>query len=85
LRHCACESLRPFFAERDRSAAERAAEALPPRLPPRFDETFVVLRPPLSLLTVAHARRSAFLLLHPALLVSFLDVLGLALLFACIS
>src|SRR6185437_12143053 len=67
-----------FLAERDRSVAGRAAEALPPRgppmRPPRFDETFVVLRPrpdplfsppPLSRLTVAHARRSASFFFMP--------------------
>src|ERR1700730_11382401 len=61
-----------FFAERDRAAVGRLADALPPRgppiLPPRFEDTLVsgtprpepLLLPPLvSLLTVAHARRSA--------------------------
>src|ERR1700757_3931620 len=61
-----------FFAERDRAAAGRLADALPPRgppiLPPRFEDTLVsatprpeplLLPPPVSLLTVAQARRSA--------------------------
>jgi hypothetical protein len=67
-----------FFAERDRAAAGRLAEALPPRgppiLPPRFEETLVsgtprpeplLLPPPVSLLTVAQARRSASFLPTP--------------------
>src|SRR3954453_10490304 len=61
-----------FFAERERAAAGRLAEALPPRgppiRPPFFAETLVsgtprpeplLLPPPVSLLTVAQARRSA--------------------------
>jgi hypothetical protein len=56
-----------FFAEADR-AAGRLAAAAPPFAPPLFDEAVVVFRPrpdplflppPLSLLTVAQARRSA--------------------------
>src|SRR6202048_1138126 len=67
-----------FFAARDRAAAGRLAEALPPRgppiLPPRFEDTLVsgtprpeplLLPPPVSLLTVAHARRSASFLPTP--------------------
>ena len=68
-----------FFAERDRAAAGRLADALPPRgppiLPPRFDETLVsltprpeplLLPPPVSLFTVvAQARRSASCLPTP--------------------
>jgi len=67
-----------FFAERDRAAAGRPAEALPPRgppiLPPRFEDTLVsgtprpeplLLPPPVSLLTVAQARRSASFLPTP--------------------
>jgi hypothetical protein len=67
-----------FIAERDRAAAGRLAEALPPRgppiLPPRFEDTLVsgaprpeplLLPPPVSLLTVAHARRSASFLPRP--------------------
>jgi hypothetical protein len=55
-----------FFAGRDRAAAGRLADALPPRgppiLPPRLEETLLVgtprpeplfLPPPVSLLTVA--------------------------------
>src|ERR1043165_304818 len=61
-----------FFAERERAAAGRLAEALPPRGPPMrppfLAETLVsrtprpeplLLPPPVSLLTVAQARRSA--------------------------
>jgi len=61
-----------FLAERDRAEAGRLAEALPPRdppiLPPRFEDTLLLaaprpeprfLPPPVSLLTVAQARRSA--------------------------
>src|SRR5262249_33814479 len=57
-----------FFAEAERSAAVRDAEAAPPFLPPRLLETCVsalprplpdLLPPPDSLLTVAQARRSA--------------------------
>jgi len=57
-----------FFAETERWAAVRDADALPPILPPFFAEAFVsgtprplpdLLPPPDSLLTVAHARRSA--------------------------
>ena len=61
-----------FFAERDRAAAGLLADALPPRgppiLPPRFADTLVsrtprpeprLLPPPVSLFTVAQARRSA--------------------------
>src|SRR3954470_4801259 len=61
-----------FFAERERAAAGRLAEALPPRgppiRPPFLAETLVsgtprpeplLLPPPVSLLTVAQARRSA--------------------------
>src|SRR5215213_340296 len=67
-----------FFAERDRAAAGRLADALPPRgppiRPPRFAETLVsgtprpeprLLPPPVSLFTVAHARRSASFLPTP--------------------
>src|ERR1700737_4512942 len=67
-----------FFAERDRAAAGRLADALPPRgppiLPPRFDDTLVsgtprpeplLLPPPVSLLTVAQARRSASFVAMP--------------------
>ena len=57
-----------FLAEADRSSFEREAEAAPPFRPPFSEETVVsgrprpepdLLPPPLSLLTVAHARRSA--------------------------
>jgi len=61
-----------FFADRERAAAGRLADALPPRgppiRPPRFEETLVSgtprpeprwLPPPVSLLIVAQARRSA--------------------------
>jgi hypothetical protein len=57
-----------FFAERLRAAFERVAEARPPLRPPfRLDALLVFLPrpeplffpPPLSLFTVAHARRSA--------------------------
>jgi hypothetical protein len=67
-----------FFAERDRAAAGRLADALPPRgppiRPPRFEESLVsgtprpeplLLPPPVSLLTVAQARRSASFLPTP--------------------
>ena len=56
-----------FLAEADRSAGERAAAAAPPILPPFSLETWVsgtprplpdLLPPPVSLLTVAQARRS---------------------------
>jgi hypothetical protein len=54
-----------FFAERERAAGGRLAEALPPIRPPFFAETLVsgtprpeplLLPPPVSLLTVAQAR-----------------------------
>jgi hypothetical protein len=54
----------PFFADADRAAADRVAEAAPPRLPPRLEDTWVsflprpeplLLPPPLSLFTVAQA------------------------------
>src|SRR5438270_13589272 len=61
-----------FFAERERAAAGRLADALPPRGPPMrppfLAETLVsgtprpeplLLPPPVSLFTVAQARRSA--------------------------
>jgi len=61
-----------FFAERERAAAGRLADALPPRgppiRPPRPDETLLFLTPrpeprrlppPVSLFTVAQARRTA--------------------------
>jgi hypothetical protein len=67
-----------FLAERDRAAAGRLAAALlprgPPIRPPRREETLVsltprpeplLLPPPVSLLTVAHARRSASFLPTP--------------------
>jgi len=67
-----------FLAERDRAAAGRLAAALPPRgppiRPPFFAATLVsltprpeplLLPPPVSLLTVAQARRSASSLLMP--------------------
>ena len=69
-----------FFAEAERSAFGRAAAAAPPSFPPRLAEAFVsglprpepdLLPPPLSLLTVAQARRSP----HTA---KFLVPLGLA-------
>src|SRR5690242_13785833 len=57
-----------FFAEAERSAALRLADAWPPFLPPLRDDSWVsgtprplpdLLPPPSSLLTVAQARRSA--------------------------
>src|SRR5215831_11166486 len=57
-----------FFAEAERAAAGRAADALPPNLPPLRAEACVsgtprplpdLLPPPVSLLTVAQARRFA--------------------------
>jgi hypothetical protein len=57
-----------FFAEAERALAGRFAAAAPPSLPPLRDETWLVFLPrplplffppPVSLLTVAHARRSA--------------------------
>jgi hypothetical protein len=56
-----------FFADAERAAAEREAEALPPIRPPLREDTWLsgtprpeplLPPPPLSLLTVAHARRS---------------------------
>jgi len=67
-----------FLAERDRAAAGRLAAALPPRgppiRPPFFAATLVsltprpeplLLPPPVSLLTVAQARRSDSFSLTP--------------------
>jgi hypothetical protein len=57
-----------FFADAERSAAERLADAWPPSRPPFRDEAWdsdfprpdpLFFPPPLSLLTVAHALRSA--------------------------
>jgi hypothetical protein len=57
-----------FRADAERAAFERAAEARPPRRPPFLEELFDVFfprpeplffPPPVSLLTVAQARRSA--------------------------
>ena len=57
-----------FFAEAERAAAERRADAAPPRRPPLRDGSRLTdlprpeplfLPPFVSLLTVAHARRSA--------------------------
>jgi len=57
-----------FLAEAERSSAERDAEPWPPFWPPFFDELVsllwprpepLFLPPPVSLLTVAQARRSA--------------------------
>ena len=60
-----------FFAERERAAAERDAEARPPFLPPFFDGFLLAflprpeppsLRPPPEMaFSVAQARRSASL------------------------
>ena len=59
-----------FLAERERSAAGRLAAARPPRRPPLREEAWLTgwprpeplfLPPPVSLLTVAQARRSASL------------------------
>ncbi len=82
-----------FFAEAERCSGDRAAEAAPPLLPPISPpfllETLVsglprplpdLLPPPVSLFTVAHARRSASYLGDPAILVTLGDVLGLTLL-----
>jgi hypothetical protein len=57
-----------FLAEAERFAAERLADARPPKRPPFRDEAWdsdlprpepLFLPPPLSLFTVAHALRSA--------------------------
>src|SRR6185503_7459992 len=67
--------LAAFLAERERAAAGRLAEALPPSLPPLWAEGWLEVLPrplppgflpPLSsLLTVAQARRSASFLGTP--------------------
>jgi hypothetical protein len=63
-----------FLADVDREAAGRAAVVLAPIFPPRLEDTLVsflvrpeplLLPPPVSLLTVAHARRSDSFLLTP--------------------
>jgi hypothetical protein len=63
-----------FLADRERSAAGRAADASPPSLPPlRLDAWLSAwprpepdfFPPPLSLFTVAHARPSAVFVLTP--------------------
>src|ERR1700737_1407491 len=68
-----CSALRlrvaaAFFADADRAAAEREADARPPSFPPLRGEAWLsglprpdplFLPPPLSLLTVAQARLSA--------------------------
>jgi len=63
-------SRQAFFAKRDRAAAGRPAEALPPR------SLLVGRRPGAPL---------GFLPADAAILVSFLDVFGLAFLFAAIA
>jgi hypothetical protein len=82
-----------FVAERERAAAGRFAAARPPMRPPLRAEAWLTalprpeplfLPPPVSLLTVAQARRSASLQRRRAL-VAFLDVFGLALLLAGVA
>src|SRR5262245_57511062 len=60
--------LAAFFADADLAATERAAEARPPNRPPFFAGALLTFLPrpeplffppPVLLLTVAHARRSA--------------------------
>ena len=71
-RHFACARrvAQPFLAAAERSALGRSADAAPPFRPPLCEAGWPVvlprpepdfLPPPLSLLTVAHARRSASL------------------------
>jgi hypothetical protein len=81
-----------FFAEAERSANERAAEAAPPLWPPFFAGAVLTflprpdplcLPPPVILFTVAQARRLVFR--DTALLISLFDVLSLTFLFVSIG
>jgi hypothetical protein len=83
-----------FFAERDFAAAERLAAARPPMRPPRLDDTFVsgtprpeplLLPPPVSRVHRRPGAPLGLLLSDAALLVTLLDMLGLALLLVGVS